>query len=43
VRQRVGIARRERPLGLVETPDQQEPPRVEIAGMRGVRPVAVRS
>ena len=42
VRQRVEIACLERPLGVVETPDQQKPPGFEIAGMRGVRPVAVR-
>ncbi len=39
-RRRVEIG--QRPLGLVEPPHQQEAPDFEVAGMRGVDPVAVR-
>ena len=37
-----GIERGERALGLVEAPDQEQAPDLEIARMRGVDPVAVR-
>jgi hypothetical protein len=40
--QRDDIEPGENPLGLVETTDQQVPPRFEIAGGRGVRPIAMR-
>ena len=32
----------EHALRFIETPDQEEPPGIEIAGMCGVRPIAMR-
>ena len=40
-RQRRGIELRQRALGLVELPDQQQTPNLKMLRMRGVRPVAV--
>ena len=40
-RQGRGIELRQRALGLVEAPDQQKTPDLEMLRMRGVRPVAV--
>ncbi len=37
-----GVELRERTLGLVEAPDQEQAPDLEIPRMRGVHPVAVR-
>src|SRR5262249_49157720 len=40
-RQGRGIEFRQRAFALVETPDQQKAPNLEMLRMRGVRPVAV--
>ena len=40
-RQGRGIELRQRALGLVETPDQQKTPHLEMPRVRGVHPVAV--
>ena len=41
-RERRGVELGERALGLVEAPDQEQAPDLEIARMRGVHPVAMR-
>ena len=41
-RQGRGVERGERTLGLVEAPDQEEAPDLEVPRIRGVHPVAVR-